>query len=132
MKTLLLFFGLLVFAPVSAQIDGAPPPPRIPYPAEYPNGGNAEFVKQIIKNLDLNLLKDQEGTLRTKVIIEVRQTGFVKSINTVGENKVFNAEVKRVANKLALNETWHAGKNSRGEQVVDIVTLPVIYKKLIK
>ncbi|WP_291877111.1 hypothetical protein [Chryseobacterium sp.] len=46
---------------------------------------------------------------------------------TYGENEVFNSEVKKAAEKATYQVKWEAGKNNRGEKVIDIVNLPFKY-----
>jgi hypothetical protein len=103
-----------------------PPPPMVTFPAQYPNG-NKSFIENVKKNLDTNTLKPLGKDLKTKIILKVNAEGNVLNVSTYGINEIFDAEVKKAAEKATYKVKWEAGKNNRGEKVIDIVNLPFKY-----
>ena len=100
-----------------------PPPPMIAFPAQYPNGNKA-FIDAVKKNLDKSALKSFSKEIKTKIILKIDSDGNVINISTYGDNETFNNEVKKAAYKTTSQVKWEAGKNNRGEKVIDIVNLP--------
>lgn len=111
------------------QDQSVPPPPRIAFSAQFPTGNRA-FLKKIDENIDKNNLKNLSKTLNTEVILKIDQQGNVLNISTYGKNEIFNKEVKTAATKSTENIIWTAGKNSQGENVIDIVKIPYRFKNL--
>lgn len=103
-----------------------PPPPTIAFPAQYPKG-NKTFLENIKKNLDKTALQSLGKNLKTKIILKINSDGNVLNISTYGNNEIFNNEVKKAAEKTTDNIIWEAGKNNKGERVIDIVNLPFVY-----
>ncbi|MDN5395654.1 MAG: hypothetical protein L0G39_07710 [Chryseobacterium sp.] len=103
-----------------------PPPPMVAFPAQYPKGNKA-FIDNVKKNLDASALKPLGKDLKTKIILKVNSEGNVVNVSTYGGNEAFNTEVKKAAEKATYNIKWEAGKNNRGEKVIDIVHLPFKY-----
>lgn len=108
------------------QDMSVPPPPMVAFPAQYPKGNKA-FIENVKKNLNADALNPLSKDLKTKIILKVNSDGNVVNVSTYGENEVFNNEVKKAAEKATYNVTWEAGKNNRGEKVIDIVNLPFKY-----
>ncbi|SFN28108.1 hypothetical protein SAMN05421594_2027 [Chryseobacterium oleae] len=108
------------------QDMSVPPPPMVAFPAQYPKGNKA-FIENVKKNLNADALKPLSKDLKTKIILKVNSEGNVVNISTYGENEVFNSEVKKAAEKATYQVKWEAGKNNRGEKVIDIVNLPFKY-----
>ncbi|KMQ60308.1 hypothetical protein ACM46_16985 [Chryseobacterium angstadtii] len=108
------------------QDMSVPPPPMVAFPAQYPNENKA-FVDSVKKNLNKDALKPLGKELKTKIILKVNPEGNVVNVSTYGDNEIFNTEVKKAAEKATYNVKWEAGKNNRGEKVVDIVNLPFKY-----
>lgn len=106
-----------------AQDTSVPPPPMVTFPAQFP-GGNKLYLKTISENIDKTLFLDLQKTLRTTIILKVDVSGKVLNISTFSDNKIFDKEVKRAAEKANGNIIWEAGKNKSGENVIDIVKLP--------
>lgn len=103
-----------------------PPPPTIAFPAQYPKGNKA-FLENVKKNLDKATLQSLGKNLKTKIILKINSDGNVLNISTYGNNEPFNNEVKKAAEKATNNIIWEAGKNNKGEKVIDIVNLPFQY-----
>lgn len=49
------------------QDHSVPPPPRVSFPAQFPNGNKA-FLKLINENINKNNLKNQGATSNTEII----------------------------------------------------------------
>lgn len=111
------------------QDQSVPPPPRVSFPAQFPNGNRA-FLKKIDQNINKNNLKNSGSTLNTEIILKIDQQGNVLNISTFGKNETFNKEVKAAAAKSTQNIKWIAGKNNQGEKVIDIVKIPYRFKNL--
>ena len=109
------------------QDMSVPPPPMVPFPAQYP-GGNKTFIGNVNKNLDKSTLKTLGKDLKTKIILKIGADGKVLNISTYGSNETFNTEVKKAVEKTTANTPWDPGKNNKGEKVIDIVNLPFAYK----
>lgn len=109
------------------QDFSVPPPPVNPFPAQFP-GGNKIFVKKVEQNLNKNILAVLPKNLHTELIIKINDDGNVINISTYGKDEVFNNEVKAAAIKSTEKIKWIAGKNNRGEKVVDIVRIPFHYR----
>ncbi|REC48046.1 hypothetical protein [Chryseobacterium pennipullorum] len=110
------------------QDFSVPAPPVNPFPAQFPEG-NKTFVKKVEQNLNKEALASLSKNLNTEIIIKVNGEGDVINISTYGKNETLNTEVKMAAIKSTENIKWTAGKNKRGEKVVDIVRIPFHYKK---
>ncbi|MEY8759312.1 hypothetical protein [Chryseobacterium tongliaoense] len=108
------------------QDMSVPPPPMTAFPAQYP-GGNKAFVDDVKKNLNKDALKSLSKDLKTKIILKISSDGNVLNVSTYGDNEAFNSEVKKAAEKTTSKVKWEAGKNSKGEKVIDIVNLPFKY-----
>lgn len=108
------------------QDMSVPPPPMVAFPAQYPNGNKA-FIENVKKNLNVDVLKPLGKDLKTKIILKVNSEGNVVNVSTFGTNEIFNTEVKKAAEKATSKIKWEAGKNNRGEKVIDIVNLPFKY-----
>ncbi|NML72310.1 hypothetical protein HHL23_21355 [Chryseobacterium sp. RP-3-3] len=108
------------------QDMSVPPPPMVAFPAQYPNGNKA-FIENVKKNLNADALKPLGKDLKTKIILKVNSEGNVINVSTYGSNETFNTEVKKAAEKATYKIKWEAGKNNRGEKVIDIVNLPFKY-----
>lgn len=108
------------------QDMSVPPPPMVAFPAQYPNGNKA-FIENVKKNLNADVLKPLGKDLKTKIILKVNSEGNVVNVSTYGSNETFNTEVKKAAEKATYKIKWEAGKNNRGEKVIDIVNLPFKY-----
>lgn len=111
------------------QDQSVPPPPRVTFPAQFPDGNKA-FLKKIDQNINKSNLKNQEATLSTEIILKIDQEGNVLNISTYGKNEIFNKEVKAAATKSTQDIKWTAGKNNQGQKVIDIVKIPYRFKKL--
>ncbi|MCX8524285.1 energy transducer TonB [Chryseobacterium formosus] len=111
------------------QDQSVPPPPRVAFPAQFPNG-NKTFLKMIHQNINKNNLKNLGSTLNTEIILKIDQQGNVLNISTYGKNEIFNKEVKAAATKSIQDAKWTAGKNNKGEKVIDIVKIPYRFKNL--
>lgn len=111
------------------QDQSVPPPPRVTFPAQFPDGNKA-FLKKIDENIDKEKLQYIGKNLNTEIILKIDQQGNVLNISTFGKNETFNKEVKAAATKSTQNIKWTAGKNSQGEKVIDIVRLPYRFKNL--
>lgn len=109
------------------QDFSVPPPPVNPFPAQFPDGNKA-FIKKIEQNLNKDALISLSKALTTELIVKVDGEGNVINISTYGKNEIFNNEVKIAATKSTEKIKWVAGKNSKGEKVVDIVRIPFRYK----
>lgn len=141
MKKILLLTTLLLFTisfsqnitdryqSSQPQDQSVPPPPRVSFPAQFPNGNRA-FLKKIDQNINKNNLKNLGSTLNTEIILKIDQQGNVLNISTYGKNDILNKEVKEAALKSTQNIKWTAGKNSKGEKVIDIVKIPYRFKNL--
>ena len=105
------------------QDQSVPPPPRVAFPAQFPDGNKA-FLKKIEQNINKNNLKNLGSTLNTDIILKIDQQGNVLNISTYGKNEIFNKEVKAAATKSTQDVKWVAGKNNQGQKVIDIVRLP--------
>ncbi|WP_223607414.1 hypothetical protein [Chryseobacterium sp. OSA05B] len=108
------------------QDMSVPPPPMVAFPAQYPKGNKA-FIDHVKKNLNTDALKALGKDLKTKIILKVNSEGNVINVSTYGGDETFNTEVKKAAEKATYNVKWEAGKNNRGEKVIDIVNLPFRY-----
>lgn len=106
-----------------------PPPPRVTFPAQFPDGNKA-FLKKIDQNINRENFKNQDANLKTEIILKIDQQGNVLNISTFGKNENFNKEVKAAATKSTQNIKWIAGKNNQGEKVIDIVKIPYRFKNL--
>lgn len=106
-----------------------PPPPRVTFPAQFPDGNKA-FLKKINQNINRENFKNQDANLKTEIILKIDQQGNVLNISTFGKNENFNKEVKTAATKSTQNIKWIAGKNNQGEKVIDIVKIPYRFKNL--
>lgn len=111
------------------QDQSVPPPPRVSFPAQFPDGNKA-FLKLINQNINKNNLKNQGATLNTEIILKIDQHGNVLNISTYGKNEIFNKEVKAAATKSTQDAKWTSGKNNKGEKVIDIVKIPYRFKNL--
>ncbi|KQT16156.1 hypothetical protein ASG31_14165 [Chryseobacterium sp. Leaf404] len=111
------------------QDQSVPPPPRVSFPAQFPNGNKA-FLKIIDQNINRNNLKNQGATLNTEIILKIDKQGNVLNISTYGKNEIFNKEVKNAATKSTQDVKWTAGKNSQGQKVIDIVKIPYRFRNL--
>lgn len=111
------------------QDQSVPAPPRVTFPAQFPDGNKA-FLKKIDENIDKEKLQDIGENLNTEIILKIDQQGNVLNISTFGKNENFNKEVKIAATRSTQNIKWTAGKNSQGEKVIDIVRLPYRFKNL--
>lgn len=111
------------------QDQSVPPPPRVTFPAQFPDGNKA-FLKKNDENIDKEKLQDIGKNLNIEIILKIDQQGNVLNISTFGKNETFNKEVKAAATKSTQNIKWTAGKNSQGEKVIDIVRLPYRFKNL--
>lgn len=111
------------------QDQSVPAPPRVTFPAQFPDGNKA-FLKKIDENIDKEKLQDMGENLNTEIILKIDQQGNVLNISTFGKNENFNKEVKIAATRSTQNIKWTAGKNSQGEKVIDIVRLPYRFKNL--
>ncbi|MBB6372070.1 hypothetical protein [Chryseobacterium shigense] len=111
------------------QDASVPPPPSTVFPAQFPDGNKA-FVKKVEQNLNKEILKPSSKILNTQIIIKIDEEGNVLNISTYGKDEIFNSEVKTAAIKTTDKVKWTAGKNSRGEKVIDIVKIPFRYKNL--
>lgn len=100
-----------------------PLPPKITFPAQFPDGNKA-FLKRIDQNINKENLKNIGKNLNTEIILKIDAEGNVLNISTYGKNDTFNKEIKAAVAKSTENIKWNAGKNSQGENVVDIVRLP--------
>ncbi|PKF74512.1 steryl acetyl hydrolase [Chryseobacterium sp. PMSZPI] len=109
------------------QDFSVPPPPVNPFPAQFPEG-NRGFVKKVEQNLNNEALVSLPKNLATEIIVKIDDEGNVINISTYGKNEIFNNEVKLAAVKSTNKVKWTAGKNSRGEKVVDIVRIPFHHK----
>ncbi|MDM1554493.1 MULTISPECIES: hypothetical protein [Chryseobacterium] len=109
------------------QDFSVPPPPVNPFPAQFPDG-NKMFVKKIEQNLNKNVLAALPKSLHTELIIKIDDEGNVINISAYGKDETFNDEVKVSAAKSTEKIKWIAGKNNRGEKVVDMVRIPFHYK----
>lgn len=117
------------YASRQPQDLSVPPPPTITFPAQFP-GGNKSFVKKVEENLNKEALKSLSQKLDTQIILKIDSDGNVLNISTYGKNDIFNDEVKTAAARAIDKIQWTAGKNSRGEKVIDIVKIPFRYKNL--
>lgn len=106
-----------------------PPPPRVTFPAQFPDGNKA-FLKKIDQNINRENFKNQDANLKTEIILKIDQQGNVLNISTFGKNENFNKEVKAAATKSTQNIKWITGKNNQGEKVIDIVKIPYRFKNL--
>lgn len=141
MKKTLLLPALLIFSisfsqkiaeryqSSQPQDQSVPLPPRVAFPAQFPDGNKA-FLKKIDQNINKNNLKNLGSTLNTDIILKIDQKGNVLNISTYGKNEIFNKEVKAAATKSTQDIKWVAGKNNRGEKVIDIVKIPYRFKNL--
>lgn len=111
------------------QDQSVPSPPRVIFPAQFPNG-NKDFLKFIDQNINKNNLKNSGGNLSTEIILKIDQEGNVLNISTYGKNEIFNKEVKNAATKSTEDVKWTTGKNSQGQKVIDIVKIPYRFKNL--
>lgn len=109
------------------QDPSVPPPPVNNFPAQFP-GGNKAFVKKVEQLLNRDAVKSLGKSLNTEIIIKVDDDGKVLNVSVYGKNEAFNNEVKAAAVKATDKVVWTAGKNNRGEKVIDLVKLPFYYK----
>ncbi len=109
------------------QDPSVPPPPVNNFPAQFP-GGNKAFVKKVEQLLNRDAVKSLGKSLNTEIIIKVDDDGKVLNVSVYGKNEAFNNEVKAAAVKATDKVVWTAGKNNRGEKVIDLVKLPFHYK----
>lgn len=84
----------------------------------------------IDQNINKNNLKNLGSTLNTEIILKIDKLGNVLNISTYGKNEIFNKEVKQAASKSTQDINWTAGKNNKGEKVIDIVKIPYRFKNL--
>lgn len=117
------------YASRQPQDASVPSPPAITFPAQFP-GGNKAFVKKVEEKLNKEALKSLSQKLDTQIILKIDSDGNVLNISTYGKNDIFNDEVKTAAAKATDKIQWTAGKNNRGEKVIDIVKIPFRYKNL--
>lgn len=117
------------YASRQPQDSSVPPPPSITFPAQFPEGNKA-FVKKIEQKLNKESLKSLPQNLNTQIILKIDQDGNVVNVSTYGKNEIFNDEVKNAASIATDGVQWTAGKNNRGEKVIDIVKIPFRYKNL--
>ena len=139
MKKNILFILLIMFQfgisqTVKEKFDSkqpqdfnVPPPPNITFPAQYPEG-NKKFIQQIKSNIDITILEPRK-TYKTKIILKIGKDGEVLNISTYGNDENFNNTVKKTVEKITQEKKWTAGKNKQGENVIDIVSLPIEIKK---
>jgi len=111
------------------QDQSVPPPPRVSFPAQFPDGNKA-FLKEIDQYINSNNLKNSGKNLNTEIILKIDQQGNVLNISTYGKNEIFNKEIKAVALKSTQDIKWTAGKNNQGQKVIDIVKIPYRLKNL--
>lgn len=111
------------------QDQSVPPPPRVTFPAQFPDGNKA-FLKKIDQNINKNNLKNSGSNLSTEIILKIDQHGNVLNISTYGKHEIFNKEVKAAATKSTQDIQWTAGKNNQGQKVIDIVKIPYRFKNL--
>ena len=104
-----------------------PPPPSITFPAQY-SEDNKKFIQEIKTNIDMTILETRK-TYKTKIILKIGKNGEVLNISTYGNDEHFNNTVKKTIKKITQEKKWNAGKNKHGENVIDIVTLPIEIKK---
>ncbi len=109
------------------QDFSVPPPPKITFPAQFPEGNNT-FIKKVKLNIAKDKLMGLPKTLNTKIILKIDTEGNVLNISTYGKNEIFNNEVKLAVSKTTAGKKWEAGQNSAGEKVIDIVQLPLQLK----
>lgn len=131
---LLLLFQFGIAQTIKSKFDSqqpqdlnVPPPPNITFPAQYPTG-NKKFIEEIKTNLDLTDLQTQK-TFKSKIILKIGNDGEVLNISTYGNDENFNNELKKTIQKITQQKKWIAGKNKQGENVIDIVTLPIEIKR---
>lgn len=131
---LLLLFQFGIAQTIKSKFDSqqpqdlnVPPPPNITFPAQYPTG-NKKFIEEIKTNLDLTELQTQK-TFKSKIILKIGNDGEVLNISTYGNDENFNNELKKTIQKITQQKKWIAGKNKQGENVIDIVTLPIEIKR---
>ncbi|CAM3609860.1 TonB C-terminal domain-containing protein [Elizabethkingia occulta] len=105
------------------QDPSVPSPPVNSFPAQYPKG-NRVFLQLVEKNINKESLKGLPKKLETKIIIKINDDGTVLNISTYGEYEVFNKEVENAAKKIGTTK-WTAGKSRQGENVNDLVKLPL-------
>ncbi|WP_027386358.1 hypothetical protein [Chryseobacterium gregarium] len=111
------------------QDMSVPPQPMITFSAQYP-GGNKTFISNVGKNLNIVALKPLNKDLKTKIILKIGSDGSVINISTYGDDEVFNSEVRKAAQKATQGIKWEAGKNNKGEKIIDIVSLPFKYSNI--
>lgn len=111
------------------QDQSVPSPPRVSFPAQFPDGNKA-FLKKIDQNINRNNPKNSGSNLSIEIILKIDQQGNVLNISTYGKNETFNKEVKAAALKSTQDIKWTAGKNNQGQKVIDIVKIPYRFKNL--
>ncbi|WHF52593.1 hypothetical protein QGN23_04770 [Chryseobacterium gotjawalense] len=104
-----------------------PPPPNITFPAQYPTG-NKKFIEEIKANIDRTGLETNK-TYKAKIILKIENDGEVLNISTYGSDENFNNELKKTIQNITQQKKWTAGKNKQGENVIDIVALPIEIKR---
>ncbi|UJF29554.1 hypothetical protein L0B70_12045 [Kaistella sp. 97-N-M2] len=141
MKKITLFILIIIFQfgisqTVKETFDSkqpqdfnVPPPPNITYPAQY-STGNKKFIEEIKTKIDMSILKPNE-TYKSKIILKIGSDGEVLNISTYGSNENFNNALKSTIQKITQGKKWEPGKNKQGENVIDIVSLPIEIKKKI-
>lgn len=60
--------------------------------------------------------------------MKIGKDGEVLNISTYGNDENFNNTVKKTIKKITKEKKWTAGKNKQGENVIDIVSLPIEIK----
>ena len=130
----LLFFQLGISQTVRDKYESqqtqdfnVPPPPIITFPAQYPTG-NKKFIEEINANIDRTGLETNK-TYRSKMILKIGSDGEVLNISVYGNYEDFNNELKKTIQKITQQKKWTAGKNKLGENVIDIVVLPIEIKR---
>lgn len=109
------------------QEFNVPPPPNITFPAQYPTG-NKKFIEEIKTTVDVTRLETNH-TYKSKIILKIGSDGEVLNISAYGNDEDFNNELKKTIQKITQQKKWTAGKNKLGENVIDIVALPIEIKR---
>lgn len=126
MKTLLTFAFVCISYLSFAQMDGAPPPPKITFPAQFP-GGTKVFVAKVLENIDLSKYQNAKAPLKANTSMRIDTDGNTSTVGASGPNEDFNNDVRAAMKKVTTNVKWQPGKNIKGETVIDVVFLPIIY-----
>lgn len=137
MNKIFLIFSLFIFSVGAAQNVkdkfeksqpqdfSVPQPPKTLFPAQYAKG-NKVFLEEVRNNLNQSIIKDLPKNSFTQIILKIDSDGNLVNISTYGKDEVFDNEVQNAVKAIA-NGKWIAGKNAKGEAVVDIVRLPFKY-----